>query len=200
MHTVSLAGNYKIAVEDCDCVRSDESVMKIRLSHPLGTGPFPAVVDIHGGGWVAGDRNKNAVIDDTLASHGIVVAAPEFRMPPEARYPVPITDVHLAIRWLKANATGLGSRADLVGGLEHRVAGINCLNAFYAQIMSHMRHLRQKNQPVMRAFDTPFCVGPSQIRCDAFILHEKERSISFSMHMRLIGQANRQWLMAILNV
>src|SRR4029079_1438039 len=44
-------------------------------------------------------------------------ASPEFRKPPEGIYPVSIADNHLAIRWLKANAEKLGSRADLVGGM-----------------------------------------------------------------------------------
>ena len=117
MQNITLAGNYKTVCEDRECVRPDRSVMKIRLSRPSGAGPFPAVVDIHGGGWVSGDRNQNALIDDTLASHGIVVAAPEFRMPPEAQYPISIADVQLALRWLKANASEFDSRPDLVGGI-----------------------------------------------------------------------------------
>jgi acetyl esterase len=106
-----------VDVSDVECARPDGSVMLIRIALPKGNGPFPAIFDIHGGGWVMGDRNQNAVIDDTLAARGIIVAAPEFRMPPEGTYPVSIADVHLAIRWLKANAATLGSRADLVGGL-----------------------------------------------------------------------------------
>jgi acetyl esterase len=106
-----------IRVEDHECVRPDGSVMAIRVARPVGDGPFPAVVDVHGGGWVMGDRRMNALIDDALAAHGIIAAAPEFRMPPEGRYPTSIVDVHLAIRWLKANATTLGGRPELVGGL-----------------------------------------------------------------------------------
>jgi acetyl esterase len=108
---------FEIETQDVECPRPDGSIMLIRVAHPKGSGPFPAIVDIHGGGWVMGDRKQNAIIDDTLASRGIVVAAPEFRMPPEGAYPVSIRDVHLAIRWLKANAAALGSRPDLVGGL-----------------------------------------------------------------------------------
>jgi acetyl esterase/lipase len=106
-----------ILVEDLSCPRPDGSTMLIRVARPKGAGPFPAIVDIHGGGWVMGDRKQNAVIDDALAARGIVVAAPEFRMPPAGKYPLSITDIHLSIRWLKANAARLGSRADLVGGL-----------------------------------------------------------------------------------
>jgi len=105
------------SVEDMECPRPDGSTMLIRVARPEGAGPFPAVVEIHGGGWVTGDRHQNALIDDHLAAHGIVVAAPEFRMPPVGTYPVSITDVSLAIRWLKANANALGSAPELVGGV-----------------------------------------------------------------------------------
>ena len=108
---------FEIDIQDMECPRPDGSIMLIRVARPKGAGPFPAIVDIHGGGWVMGDRKQNAIIDDALAAKGIVVAAPEFRMPPEGAYPVSISDVHLAIRWLKANAAALGSRSDLVGGL-----------------------------------------------------------------------------------
>src|SRR4029079_19706165 len=106
-----------LRVEECDCARPDGSVMPIRVARPAGDGPFPAVIDAHGGGWFMGDRNTNARIDDTLAANGIIAALREFRMPPSGRYPVSITDIHLAIRWLKANAQRLGSRPELVGAL-----------------------------------------------------------------------------------
>ena len=91
--------------------------MALRIARPKGVGPFPAAIDIHGGGWVLHDRHRNAYIDDTLAAAGIVVAAPEFRMPPEGVYPVSIADNHLAIRWLKQNAAAFGGRPDLVGAI-----------------------------------------------------------------------------------
>ena len=108
---------HDVIVEERECPRPDGSVMALRIARPKGEGPFPAAIDIHGGGWVLHDRHRNAYIDDTLAAAGIVVAAPEFRMPPQGVYPVSIADNHLAIRWLKANAAALGSRADLVGAI-----------------------------------------------------------------------------------
>ena len=112
---------YDVIVEERECPRPDGSTMALRIARPKGQGkedrPFPAAIDIHGGGWVLHDRHRNAYIDDSLAAAGIIVAAPEFRMPPEGAYPVSIADNHLAIRWLKANAVALGSRADLVGAI-----------------------------------------------------------------------------------
>jgi acetyl esterase len=108
---------YSVIVEDRECPRPDGSAMALRIARPKGAGPFPAAIDIHGGGWVLHDRHRNAYIDDTLAAAGIVVAAPEFRKPPEGVYPVSVADNHLAIRWLKQNAAALGSRPDLVGAI-----------------------------------------------------------------------------------
>ena len=46
-----------------------------------------------------------------------MVAALDFRMPPEAPYPASMVDINYAIRWFKTRATTLGSRPDLVGAL-----------------------------------------------------------------------------------
>jgi acetyl esterase/lipase len=62
-------------------------------------------VDVHGGAWHNGDRTNNAGIDQALAAKGILVAALDFRQPPEAGYPASICDINLAVRWLKAHAS-----------------------------------------------------------------------------------------------
>ncbi len=88
-----------------------------RLYRPAGPGPFPAVLEVHGGAWTSGDRLNNVAIAESLAKDGILVLSIDFRMPPAAAYPVASQDVNLGIRWLKAHATEFGSRPDLVGGL-----------------------------------------------------------------------------------
>lgn len=88
-----------------------------RLYRPEGPGPFPAVLEVHGGAWTGGDRFNNVSIAESLAADGVVVLSIDFRMPPVARYPVACQDVNLGIRFLKAHAAEYGSRPDLVGGL-----------------------------------------------------------------------------------
>ncbi|MGH7354899.1 MAG: alpha/beta hydrolase, partial [Candidatus Rokuibacteriota bacterium] len=80
-------------------------------------GPFPMIVDLHGGAWFRGDRLNDTVINEPLAKSGVVVAALDFRMPPEASYPGSVADINYAVRWLKARARDLGSRPDLVGAM-----------------------------------------------------------------------------------
>jgi acetyl esterase len=140
----------EVVIEDLECPRPDSSLMLIRVARPDGDGPFPAIVDIHGGGWVMGDRRQNALIDDTLAAQGIVVAAPEFRMPPAGIYPVSIADVHLAIRWLKANAVALGSKPELVGGLGTSSGGHQLLTCM---LSPHDTRYAVLKTPLTESFD-----------------------------------------------
>jgi acetyl esterase len=105
----------KFATEDVRYRTVDGVPLLAKLYRPLGTGPFPAVVGVHGGAWTSGDRNNNQVIDAALAAAGVVVLALDFRLAPGAPYPASVADVNFGTRWLKAHAEQLGSRADRVG-------------------------------------------------------------------------------------
>ncbi len=108
---------FEIAVEDIAYRHAGDETLLARLYRPLGAGPFPALVDVHGGAWVNGTRLNNAVIGEHLARAGIVVAALDFRMPPEHRYPAAVADVHRGLRWLQANAARFDSAPERVGAL-----------------------------------------------------------------------------------
>jgi acetyl esterase len=114
---VAVEARCQIEIRDLEYQRVDGAPLRARLYRPVGTGPFPAVIDVHGGAWASGDRLNNAPLDEALANSGIVVLAIDFRMPPAHRYPASIADVNLATRWLKAHAGEFGSRRELVGGL-----------------------------------------------------------------------------------
>jgi len=103
--------------DDVEYQRQNGQPLLARLYQPIGPGPFPAVLEVHGGAWTSGDRFNNVAIAEALAADGIVVLSIDFRMPPQARYPDTIADVNLGVRWLKANSEKFNSRADLVGGL-----------------------------------------------------------------------------------
>lgn len=106
-----------IHIEDIEYLRPAESPLLARLYRPEGDGPFPAVLEVHGGAWTSGDRLNNTAIGEYLATHGIVVLSIDFRMPPVMRYPQTVADVNFGIRFLKANAARFSTRGDLVGGL-----------------------------------------------------------------------------------
>jgi acetyl esterase/lipase len=106
-----------VRIEDVEYQRQGGRALMARLYRPAGTGPYPAVVQIHGGAWVNKDRTDNDFIARALAESGILVASLDFRMPPEAPYPASLADINLGVRWLKARARLYGSRPDWVGSL-----------------------------------------------------------------------------------
>jgi len=91
--------------------------LAVRVYQPEGSGPFPALLDVHGGVWTNGDRTANEVMNRALAESGIVVAAVDFRQSPYHPYPAQVEDVNLGIRWLKTHATDFNADPETVGGL-----------------------------------------------------------------------------------
>lgn len=106
-----------IDVEDVEYVRHGGKPLLARLFKPRGVAPFPLIVELHGGAWCKGDRLNDTALNEPLAKSGMVVAALDFRMPPDAGYPASMADINYAIRWFKTRATELGSRPDMVGVL-----------------------------------------------------------------------------------
>jgi acetyl esterase/lipase len=88
--------------------------LQLDLHAPAGTGPFPLVIWVHGGGWRNGGR---AMLPDTIAPFGFherlvargwAVADVDYRLALEAPYPAQLGDVQAAIRWLRHFAPDLG--------------------------------------------------------------------------------------------
>lgn len=106
---------FEVDVEDVVYRRDGDLELLGRLFRPRGEGPFPAAVDVHGGAWVQGDRTGNDPINQRLAQRGIVLFAVDHRLPPQGTHPAAVQDVNYAVRWLKANASRLRTRAGWVG-------------------------------------------------------------------------------------
>lgn len=115
--TANARKTYDIDVADVEYLRHEGTPLLARLFRPRGNGPFPLVIELHGGAWNLGDRLMDVAINEPLAKSGAIVAALDFRMPPVASYPASLADINYAIRWFKTQATSLGSRPDLVGAL-----------------------------------------------------------------------------------
>ncbi len=70
-----------------------------------GNGPFPVIVSIHGGAFMAGDKHDVQVLPMLKAlEHGYSVVSINYRMSGEAKFPALVHDVKAAIRWIRANA------------------------------------------------------------------------------------------------
>jgi acetyl esterase/lipase len=105
---------HDFTTENVEYLRHGDRALTLRLYKPHGDGPFPAVIDLHGGAWGKGTLDECQSRDEVLAKAGLLVAALEFRQG-EDRYPSALIDINYAIRWLKAHARELRTRADLIG-------------------------------------------------------------------------------------
>jgi len=109
-----MATTYEFTTEDLEYLRHGDLALKLRLYKPRGTGPFPAVIDLHGGAWGKGSLEECKARDEVLARAGLLVVGLDFRDGNHG-YPTALVDINYAVRWVKARAAQLGTRADLVG-------------------------------------------------------------------------------------
>tara|TARA_B100000900_G_scaffold404507_1_gene412958 strand:+ start:46 stop:840 length:795 start_codon:yes stop_codon:yes gene_type:complete len=75
----------------------------------------PAIVVIHGGGWMEGDKTQLRGYGILLSQLGFVCLCASYRLSQEAKWPSHIHDVKCAIRYLKANAEKLGLDPNRIG-------------------------------------------------------------------------------------
>ena len=116
MDTVT-ATRHEIDVEDVEYLRHGAKPLLARIYKPRTGGPYPCVIDLHGGAWCNKDRLADAGTDEPLAKSGVVVVSLDFRMPPDGSYPASMQDVNYAIRWCKSRAKELNIRADRIAVL-----------------------------------------------------------------------------------
>jgi acetyl esterase/lipase len=77
---------------------------KMDVYFPEVGGPWPALVYVHGGSWIHGDKSEAAMFAHGMTAQGYVVISINYRLYPTGRYPAMIQDVKCAIRSLRANA------------------------------------------------------------------------------------------------
>jgi len=97
--------NEKLAKVETRAVEA----FRVRVYTPEGKGPWPALLYIHGGGWVLGDLESHDDVCRSLAKRTpCVVVSVDYRRSPETKYPVPLDDCERALGWLAGHAGELG--------------------------------------------------------------------------------------------
>ena len=71
---------------------------------PRGSGPFPAVLVVHGGGWEGRSPEDMAGVSERLASQGFVAVNISYRFAPVYQFPAQLHDVQQAMHWIQRNA------------------------------------------------------------------------------------------------
>ena len=104
----------------------DDVELKMDIYYPTtATGPVPALLHVHGGGWTKGDKALTAGIIDIirLLRQGYLVASINYRLAPEYKFPAQIEDVKCAVRYLRAHASEYGIDPDRIGAFGGSAGG-----------------------------------------------------------------------------
>jgi acetyl esterase len=109
------AKTHEFDVQDVEYLRHGDKPLLARVFKPRGDGPFPALVDLHGGAWCNANRLSDKFRHELLAGHGVTVVSLDWRVAREGAYPKALADINYAVRWVKAHAKDLKTRPDLVG-------------------------------------------------------------------------------------
>ena len=117
--TYDPAARFDITVSEVEFRRTAAGrTLMARIYQPKGAGPFPALLDLHGGAWNAKDRHAEEPMDRALAGSGLLVVAIDLTLAPEAPCPACVQDANYGVRWLKSKAAswnGDGSRIGIYG-------------------------------------------------------------------------------------
>ncbi|MGD9722770.1 MAG: alpha/beta hydrolase fold domain-containing protein [Pirellulales bacterium] len=109
---------------------SKSCVLDLALPLAKSERPRPAIVVIHGGGWLEGDKSSFSTPEVPtpgnifdFARRGFVAATINYRLSGEAPYPAALTDCQQAILWLRAHAKEYGIDAQRIGAYGNSAGG-----------------------------------------------------------------------------
>ncbi|MGZ8488624.1 MAG: alpha/beta hydrolase, partial [Candidatus Binatia bacterium] len=108
---------FEIKSWDVEFRKTPARMLMARVYQPQGVGPFPVLLDLHGGAWNNKDRTANSSMDESLARSGILVVAIDLTRAPEAPYPASVQDANYGVRWLKSKAQEWNGDAATIGVL-----------------------------------------------------------------------------------
>ena len=114
------AANFDLTVSEVEMRRNSAGRMLMAriyqpIGQPKGAGPFPTVLDLHGGAWNAKDRHAEEPMDRAMASSGLLVVAIDMTLGKEAPYPACVQDANYGVRWLKSKAATWNGDASKLG-------------------------------------------------------------------------------------
>src|SRR5215831_12616734 len=99
------AAKFSVTVSEVEYRRNKAGrQLMARIYKPAGAGPFPTVLDLHGGAWNAKDRRAEEPMDRAIAESGVLFVAIDLTLAPESPYPACVQDANYGVRWLKWKA------------------------------------------------------------------------------------------------
>jgi acetyl esterase/lipase len=101
----------------------DGEKLLMDVYRPATPGPHPAVILVHGGGWLGGSKAGHQWSGAMLARNGFVACAINYRLAPKYPYPAALDDCQRAVRWIRAHASEYDVNAKRVGAMGDSAGG-----------------------------------------------------------------------------
>jgi acetyl esterase/lipase len=118
---------YKPDVEIDDTIvpGGPSGQVSVRIMRPPGaTGDLPAIVYIHGAGWVFGDSHTHdRLIRELTVGTGAALVFPNYSLSPEAHYPVAIEESYAVLQWVAEHGAEKGLDAPRIAVAGDSVGG-----------------------------------------------------------------------------
>ncbi len=105
---------------------ADNTRHRLDLFVPKGAKGFPVVMLIHGGAWVSGDKcccGLYSAVGEYLASQGVGVVLPNYRLSPWVKHPEHIHDIARAFAWTRRNVAAYGGDPERIFVAGHSAGG-----------------------------------------------------------------------------
>ena len=116
---VNLAPSQGTILHDVTYCKAGGTALKMDVYIPANRNarPAPALLYVHGGAWIFGDKTQGPGIDDIveLLARGYLVFSINYRLAPLSRFPAQIEDCKCAVRSLRANASQYKIDASRIG-------------------------------------------------------------------------------------
>ena len=110
------AARFEVKVSEVEFRRTAKGrQLMARVYQPVGAGPFPVLLDLHGGAWNAKDRLAEQPMNRAVAESGVLVVAIDLTLAAEAPYPASVQDANYGVRWLKTRAAQWGGDPTTLG-------------------------------------------------------------------------------------
>jgi len=130
---------------------------------PEATEKATAVLLIHGGAWVMGDKSQLRGYGFLLGREGTVCVACEYRLATEAQWPAQLDDVNVALQWMHDNAEELGIDPQ-------RIAVCGASSGAHLAMMAAASHDESADRPPIAAVISFY--GPTRLRADSDMLKD----------------------------
>ncbi|AFK07076.1 esterase/lipase [Mesotoga prima MesG1.Ag.4.2] len=108
-----------VVKEDVVYSEVDGEILTMDVYYPARTtAPRPAILYVHGGAWITGDKRSGpgVVVTGELIRAGFIVFSIDYRLAPKWKFPSQVIDVKTAIRFVRENSTELLIDPEAIGG------------------------------------------------------------------------------------